>query len=124
MAKVSPFQYLAACLLAMILRPHTFMTVTVILVVFYHAVLLHAAFLEVIPTLDPRGGGSDGHPLLRSYRRLAPVLTVVGVLLLFLPVPGVGEHAPGVLVAAGTAFILAVKMISFAGTDAGQARQS
>lgn len=123
MAKVSPFQYLAACLLAMILRPNTFMTVTVILVVFYHAVLLHAAFLDVRPTLDPRGS-SDGHPLLRSYRRLAPVLTLVGVLLLFLPVPGVGAHAPGVLVAAGTAFVLAVKMISFAGTDAGQAQQS
>jgi hypothetical protein len=122
LAKVSPFQYLAACLLVMILRPITFMTVTVTLVVFYHGVLLHAAFLEIRPTLDR--AGSDGHPLLRMYRRVAPVLTIGGLLLLLVPNGTVGEQTPGVLVAAGTAFILAVKMISFAGTDAGQPRAS
>lgn len=120
MAKVSPFQYVAACLLAMILRPNTFMAVLIALVILYHWVLVHAAFIDVIPTVQ-QTGGTDGHPLLRAYRRLAPGLAVLGVALLFVPVPGIGEQTPGVLVAAGTGFILAVKMIGFAGTDAGDA---
>lgn len=119
MAKISPFQYVAACFLAMFLRPNTFMTVGLAVVILYHWVLVHAAFIEVIPTLRRTEGDPDGHPLLRTYRRTAPVIAIAGTLLLFLPVPGVGEHVPGTLVATGTGFILAVKMISFAGTDAG-----
>ena len=119
MAKISPFQYVAACFVAMFLRPNTFMTVGLAVVILYHWVLVHAAFLEVIPTLRQADGSADGHPLLRAYRRAAPVLAVAGFVLLFLPLPGVGEQLPGVLVATGTGFILAVKMISFAGTDAG-----
>jgi hypothetical protein len=119
LAKISPFQYVAACFLAMFLRPNTFMTVGLAVVILYHWVLVHAAFLEVIPTIRQTAGSTDGHPLLQAYRRAAPVLAIAGTVLLFLPVPGVGEQLPGVLVAAGTGFILAVKMISFAGTDAG-----
>ena len=117
MAKISPFQYLAACLLAMVLRPNTFMSVSSAVVILYHWVLVHAAFLDVIPTLH-QAGGADGHPLLRTYRRAAPILATVGFVLLFLPLPGIGLHTPGLLIAAGTGFILAVKMITFAGTDA------
>jgi hypothetical protein len=117
LAKISPFQYLAACLLAMVLRPNTFMSVSLGVVILYHWVLVHAAFLDVIPTLH-HTGGTDGHPLLRTYRRAAPILATVGLVLLFLPLPGIGIHTPGLLVAAGTGFILAVKMITFAGTDA------
>ena len=117
MAKISPFQYLAACLLAMLLRPTTFLSVSFGLVAFYHWVLIHAAFLEVVPTLR-RTSGADGHALLRAYRRAAPVLAIAGFVLLFVPLPAIGLHTPGVLLAAGTGFILAVKMITFAGTDA------
>ena len=117
MARISPFLYVAAWLVAMVLRPTTFLSVSFGLVLFYHWVLIHAAFLEVVPSLREPSAG-DGHPLLRAYRRAAPVLAIVGFLLLFLPVPALGLHTPGLLVSAGTGFILAVKMITFAGTDA------
>ena len=117
MAKFTPFAYLGAWLAAMVLRPTTFLSVSFGLVLFYHWVLIHAAFLEVVPTLREPSAG-DGHPLLRAYRRLAPVLAIVGFALLFVPVPDLGLHTPGLLVSAGTGFMLAVTMITFAGTDA------
>jgi hypothetical protein len=118
LAKITTFVYVAACLVAMVLRPTTFLSVSFALVLFYHWVLIHAAFLEVVPTLRLASGG-DGHPLLRAYRRASPVLAITGFVLLFVPLPALGAHTPGVLVAAGTGFILAVRMITFAGTDAG-----
>ena len=118
LAKVSPLQYVAACLLAIVLRPSSFMVVGVALVVLYHGVLVHAAFLEVTPTVRLTHG-RDGHAMLRMYRRAAPVLVIVGLLLHLVEVPSPGGQLPGLLVATGTALILAVKMISFAGTDAG-----
>jgi hypothetical protein len=107
-----------ACLLAVVVRPSSFMVVWVAVVVLYHAVLVQAAFLEVTPTLRLTQG-RDGHALLHAYRRVAPALAIAGLLLLFVDVPGLGGLVPGLLVATGTALILAVKMISFAGTDAG-----
>jgi hypothetical protein len=118
LAKVSPLQYVAACLLAIVLRPSSFMVVGVALVVLYHGVLVHAAFLEVTPTVRLTQG-RDGHALLHLYRRVAPVLAIAGLVLLFVDLPVLGGRFPGLLVATGTALILAVKMISFAGTDAG-----
>jgi hypothetical protein len=117
-AKVSPILYVGACLLAVVVRPSSFMVVWVAVVVLYHAVLVQAAFLEVTPTLRLTQG-RDGHALLHAYRRVAPALAIAGLLLLFVDVPGLGGLVPGLLVATGTALILAVKMISFAGTDAG-----
>jgi hypothetical protein len=117
-AKLTPVLYVAACLLAVVVRPTSFMLVFVAVVILYHAVLVQAAFLEVTPTLRLTQG-RDGHALLHVYRRLAPVLAIAGLVLLFVELPGLGGYVPGLLVATGTALILAVKMISFAGTDAG-----
>jgi hypothetical protein len=117
-AKLSPVLYVGACLLAVVVRPSSFMFVFVAVVILYHAVLVQAAFLDVTPTLRLTQG-RDGHALLHLYRRVAPVLAIAGLVLLFVDLPVLGGRFPGLLVATGTALILAVKMISFAGTDAG-----
>jgi hypothetical protein len=115
-AKVSPLQYVAACFLVMFLRPASFIVVGLTVAILSHAVLIHAAFLEVAPTVG-QAPGFDGHPLLRAYRRAAPLLVTLGLVLFFVDVPALGAQTPGLLVASGTALILSVKMISFAGTD-------
>jgi hypothetical protein len=116
-SKVSPLQYVAACLVVMFLRPASFMVVGLTVAILSHAVLIHAGFLEVTPTVG-QAPGYDGPPLLRAYRRAAPFLVTLGLILFFVDVPVLGAQAPGLLVASGTALIFAVKMISFAGTDA------
>lgn len=116
-ARVSPLQYVAACLVIMFVRPASFMVVGLTVAIVSHAVLMHAAFLDIMPTLD-RTPDFEEHALMRAYRRGAQLLLALGLLLFFVEVPALGVQAPGLLVATGTGLILAVKMISFAGTDA------
>jgi hypothetical protein len=117
LAKASPVLYVAACVVAVVIRPRSFLVVWMAAVIIYHGILVQAAFLSVTPTPGEMHG-PDGHWLLRAYRRAAPVLAAVGLLLHFVDVPSLGEQTPGLLVATGAAMTLAVKMIRFAGTDA------
>ena len=116
-ARVSPLQYVAASILAVYLEPRSFLLVGLTVTIGYHFVLSQIGFLEVDPRSQATKDG-DGHPVLKLYRRAAPVLATVGLLLYVVDVPLVGAMAPGVLIAFGTALILGVKTISFASSVA------
>jgi len=116
-AKISPLQYVVACLVIMFVRPASFMVVGLTVAIVSHAVLMHAAFLDIMPTLD-RAPDSEEHVLMRAYRRGAQLLLALGLVVFFVEVPTLGAQTPGLLVATATGLILAVKMISFSGTDA------
>ena len=114
-AVISPLQYVAACFLAVVLNPSSFLLVWLTVVIVYHAVLTQLGFVDVAPASRQEGDG-DGHALLEAYRRAAPVLATAGLLVYLVDVPSIGEQLAGVLIATGTALILSVKTISFAGT--------
>ena len=113
-ARISPYQYVVACVGAVFLRPNSFLLVGLTVVIVYHFVLSQVGFVEVAAARET--DGEDGHVLLTAYRRAAPVLVVAGLLLHLVEVPPIGEQLAGLLIATGTALILGVKTISFAGT--------
>ncbi|HSH76157.1 MAG TPA: hypothetical protein VLA09_10780 [Longimicrobiales bacterium] len=116
LALISPYQYVAACVGAIVLRPTSFLLVTLTVVIVYHFVLSQVGFVEVAAARET--DTDDGHVLLTAYRRASPVLVVAGLLLHLVEVPPIGEQLAGVLVATGAGLILGVKTITFAGTGA------
>lgn len=117
LSRVSPLQYVAASILAVYLEPRSFLLVGLTVTIVYHFVLSQIGFLEVDPRRQETKEG-DGHPILRLYRRAAPVLTTAGLLLYVVDVPSLSDMVPAVLIAFGTALILGVKTISFASSVA------
>ncbi len=116
LARLGPYLYVAACVLAVVFEPTSFLVVWVTLAVLYHGVLCQAAFLEVIPSAG-RPGVGDGHAVLTVYRRIAPLLVGAGLVLQLFDLDAFARMVPGFLIATGAALILAVKTITFAGTD-------